>query len=252
MDGTLTSAFVDGADLPDFDAIRRASGPGESGRKLIDALLARDLDRVDDLLAKDPALARAGSDGVSLAELAVATGDAELLHTVLSRGAAPDGNGDGAPLLLALQATGPELALTLLSAGASPTPASAPLDAFRTATALGSTAGVRMLLDQGADPNTLGPLARRPLHIALDMEQFVVAELLLDRGADPWAIDASGANLATGASTPMVSGSLVDAVAQARLRDRVRKLRWPEPFPTPSEAAARAAAGDWPPTRAAG
>ena len=247
MDEIATTAFVDGADLPDPDAARRDPALGESGRALIEAVLAHDVGRVDELLKRDPALARTDAGGTTLAELAVATGDAGLLHVLLSRGGEPDGIGDGAPLILALHATEPDLALVLLLAGASPTPADAPLEPFRAAIALGSLAGVQMLLDHGADPDTAGPLARRPLHIALDMEQFEVAELLLRCGADPWALDASGANLATGATTPMVSGSLANAVAQARLREQVRGLGWPEPIPTPAALVAKAAAGDWPP-----
>lgn len=249
MDGIDTNAFVDGADLPSGDTLRRDPSLGASGRSLVEALLNHDADRIEDLLARDPALARTEAGGLSLAEIAVATGDATLLERVLSRGAAADGAGDGGPLILALHARVPDLAVILLDHGASPTPPGAPLEPFRAAIALGSIAGVRLLLDRGADPDTAGPLARRPLHVALDMEQFAIAELLLDRGADPWATDAAGANLATGASTPMIGGSADAAVAQARLRARVRALGWPEPFPPPAELKALAAADEWPPKR---
>jgi uncharacterized protein len=247
MHGIATDAFVPGADLPDADALRRDAALGESGRAVIDALLSGDADRLDDLLARDPALARTTATGLSLAEIAVATGDQILLTAVLNRGAAPDGAGDGAPLILALHARGPELALILLDHHASPTPRAAPLEPMRAAVALGSSAGVRLLLDRGADPDTIGPLGRRPLHLALDMERFAIAELLLDRGADPFALDASGANLATSAATAMVGDDPAEAAAQARLIARARALGWPEPFPEPHALVARAAAADWPP-----
>lgn len=247
MDGIAIEAFVYGADLPDPDRLRRDPGLGESGRALVDAVLSGDVDRTDDLLARDPRLSHTSAAGVSLAELAVATGSEPLLRVVLDRGAAPDGTGDGAPLILALQARAPDLALTLLDYDASPTPPGAPLEPFRMAIALGSIAGVRLLLDRGANPDVVGPLARRPLHLALDMEQFAIAELLLDRGADPWAADASGANLATAATAPMVSGLSEQAVAQARLRTRVAALGWPEPHPAPRDLVALVASGDWPP-----
>lgn len=249
MDGIATDAFVYGADLPEADALRRDPALGESGRAMIDALLAGDADRLDDLLARDPALARTTCAGLSLAEVAVATGNPILLGIVLARGAAPDGAGDGAPLVLALHARGPELALILLDHDASPTPPAAMLEPLRAAIALGSSAGVGLLLDRGADADIAGALGRRPLHLALDMEQFSIAELLLDRGADPFAIDAAGANLATSAATPMVSAAPAEAAAQARLRARVRALGWPEPFPEPRALVIRAAAMDWPPRR---
>lgn len=245
----VTAAFSPDADRPDLEAAARDPALGESGRALVEALIARDPHAADALLARDPALARSRPGGVALAELAVAAGDPDLLERVLARGAPADGTGDGAPLILALHAAAPDLAVVLLRADASPAPDAARLEPMRAAIALGSLAGVRLLLDHGADPNVVGPLERRPLHVALDMEQFAVAELLLDRGADPWALDASGANLGTAASTPMVSGSLDNAVAQARLRARLRGLGWPEPAPSPAELKARAAAGDWPPFR---
>lgn len=246
MDAT-TTAFVEGADLPDLDAARRDPALGESGRALIEALLARDAAKVEAALARDPKLTGTRAGGTTLAELAVAIGDAELLDAMLAQGVSPDADADGVPLILALHATVPDLAFVLLRAGASPTPASAALEPFRAAIALGSPAGVQLLLDHGADPDVVGPLGRRPLHVALDMEQFDIAELLLKCGADPWALDASGANLATAATTPMLSGSLHNAVAQARLRERVRAMGWPEPFPAPAELVALAAAGTWPP-----
>lgn len=246
MDGIATDAFVAGADLPAADALRRDPALGASGQALIAALLAHDAGRVDDLLAHDPALARQVAAGLSLAEIAVATGDAALIEVVLARGAAVDGTGDGGPLILALHARAPDPAMILLDHGASPTPPAAPLEPFRAAIALGSVAGVRLLLDRGADPDIRGPLDRRPLHVALDMEAFAIAELLLDRGADPWAIDAAGANLATGATTPLIGRSAEAALGQARLRARVRELGWPEPHPTPAALKARAATGDWP------
>jgi hypothetical protein len=240
-------AFVEGADLPDIDAVRRDPALGGSGRALVDAVLARDAAAAQALLVEDGGLATTHAGGASLAELAVATGDVELLERLLEAGVPADPDGDGNPLILALHAAAPDPAFVLLRGGAAPTPTDAPLEPLRAAIALGSAGGVRLLLDHGADANTLGPLGRRPLHIALDMEQFAIAELLLERGADPWALDASGANLATAAATPMLSGSPENAAAQGRLRERVRGLGWPDPEPTPAELVRRAAAGTWPP-----
>lgn len=247
MTGIATEAFIDGADLPDAGALQRDPSLGGSGRALVDALLAHDADVVDSLLAHDSALVRATFAGQSLTEIAIATGDMTIIETVLARGAALDGTGDGGPLILALQSSAPDIAWLLLDRGAAVAPKGAPLEPVRTAIALGSSGGVRMLLDRGLDPDLTGALARRPLHVALDMEQFTIAELLIDRGADPYAIDAAGANLATAATTPMVTTSVVEAGAQARLRERLAALRWPEPHPAPPALVAMAATGNWPP-----
>ncbi|KAK0330900.1 hypothetical protein LTR94_031015, partial [Friedmanniomyces endolithicus] len=144
MDGIATDRFVAGADLPDARALREAAGLGGSGRDLIDAVLAADIARVRFLMERDPALAQTSSDGRSLAEVAVATGNAMLLREILSHGVDPDGAGDGAPLVLALHANGPELAYVLLAEhGAAPAPARGALEPVRAAIALGSAAGVR-------------------------------------------------------------------------------------------------------------
>ncbi|MEE2916955.1 hypothetical protein COA17_06010 [Sphingomonas ginsenosidimutans] len=248
MDGIATDRFVAGADLPDARALREAAGLGGSGRDLIDAVLAADIARVRFLMERDPALAQTSSDGRSLAEVAVATGNAMLLREILSHGVDPDGAGDGAPLVLALHANGPELAYVLLAEhGAAPAPARGALEPVRAAIALGSAAGVRMLLDHGLDPNVRDTLDRRPLHVALDMERFAIAELLLVAGADPFAIDIGGANLAASLAMPMVTDVPDEAAARARLTDGLARLGWPSPAPTPREVLALAADGRWPP-----
>jgi hypothetical protein len=86
------------------------------------------------------------------------------------------------------------------------------------------------------------------------MEHFRIAELLLDRGAQAWAIDSGGANLGTAATTKMLTDSLEEAEAQHRLAERLKKLGWPEPAPSSREVRAAAASGNWPPAtaRAAG
>lgn len=249
MDGIATDRFVAGADLPDARALREAPGLGASGRDLIDAVLAADVPRVRYLMERDRALARTAADGRSLAEVAVATGDATLLREVLSHGVDPNGAGDdGAPLILALHATGPELAHVLLAEhGAAPAPAGGVLEPVRAAIALGSAAGVRMLLDHGLDPDARDTLDRRPLHVALDMERFAIAELLLAAGADPFAIDAGGANLASSLAMPMVTDAPEEEAARARLAAGLARIGWPHPAPTPREVLALAADGRWPP-----
>lgn len=249
MDDIAKISFVEGTELPDFRALATDSAIGGSARDLLDALAAVDGDRIEALLLRDPGLSRFSVDDRTLAELAVATGDASVVQRLLAHEALPDANGDGAPLVLALHARHPDLAHALLAAGADPTPKAALLEPFRAAIALGSVGGVRMLLDHGADPNVSGPLARRPLHIALDMEKFAIAERLIEAGADPWAIDSSGANLGTAVTTPMLTDSPGDHAAQRRLATKAQGLGWPDPVPSPQKVRALADEGRWPPIR---
>jgi ankyrin repeat protein len=119
-----------------------------------------------------------------------------------------------------------------------------------TAIALNSLGGVRMLLDFKADPNLMEGTGNRPLQSALDMEHFRVAELLLDHGSDPWAIDGGGGNFGSSLDAAMLTRSGEEEAARNRLRVRRTRLGWPAPAPSPTEVRALALAGKWPPANA--
>ncbi|MBM6575289.1 ankyrin repeat domain-containing protein [Microvirga sp. SRT01] len=239
--------------LPDAAMLQRA-GLGQSARDLGEALLAGDLDTAGRLLNADPALAKAGiDDRRDMLTLAVASCKPEAIDFLRRAGAPADGlNGEGYPLRLALNANDPALAHRLLLLGASATPLAAPLGPMRDAIARNSVGAVTMLLDFHADPDAMSGSGKRPLHIALDMERFRIAELLLAKGADPFAIDVGGANLGTSASTPMLTDSQEDREAQQRLKARLPTLGWPDPAPDPRTVRRLALDGAWPPAGARG
>lgn len=240
--------FAPGTELPDRAAVLAAPGIGESARALVDALFASDVNEVRALLARDPALARLRlGDGADVLSLAVASCKREMVDAAIAAGAPRDGEGKGLPLILALRARDPWFAGRLLDAGARANPPGAPSVPMRTAIGLNAPGAVAMLLNAGADPNLAERTGTRPLHTALDMERFRIAELLLDRGADPWAIDAGGANLATSVATPMLTKDADEAAAQRRLAERLPRLGWPDPAPDPRTIRKLALEGSWPP-----
>lgn len=249
MDDVSRAGFVDGADLPTRDELLGTPTLGGSGRDLVEALLRRDANRAIHLVDRDPALLETFATGRTMLEIAVATANLGMVDVLIAKGAALDGTGDGGPLILALHARTPDLAHALLTAGANPVPVTNPLAAFRTAIALGSLSGVRLLLDFGADPDTQGPLQRRPLHVSLDMEQFRIAELLIARGADPWAVDEGGANLGTAVTVPMVTDNPIERAAQVALATYALRAGWPDPAPTPQSIKVLIGSGNWPPKR---
>jgi hypothetical protein len=236
--------------LPTRAELLASPALGGSGRDLAEALLDRDAARARRLLDADPALARqpVGRDHDMLT-VAIASCDPALVSLLLDHGAPPDGVRPGLPLDLALRADDPDLAFRLLGAGAHPNPKGHPTGPLRTAIELNSLGGVRMLLDFHADPNAAESNGRRPLHIALDTEHFRIAELLLDRGADPWAVDHGGANLGSAVTAPMVTGAPAEDAARQRLVARLARLRWPNPVPGFAAVRALAAEGHWPPHR---
>lgn len=248
--------FVQGTELPTRRDTLTDQRLGAAARDFAEALFDGNLERAGQLLRGDPGLARRRV-GVhyDMLSVALATCRADAVDLVVRGGAPLDGVDDkGLPLRLALRAKDPAFAHRLLTAGASPNPAGSPSGPLRTAITLNSLGAVRMLLDFRADPDIMEATGNRPLHTALDMEHFRIAELLLDRGADAWAIDSGGANLGTAATTKMLTDSAEEAEAQRRLAERLRKLGWPDPAPSPRDVRAAAASGNWPPAaaRAAG
>lgn len=249
--GAAGACFDPGTALPRRSDVLRAPTLGASARDLAEALFDGDRARAVRLLDADPALARlAVGPTHDMLALAVASCDPALVSLLLSHGAPPDGvQRQGLPLDLALRAADPEMAYRLLQSGASASPASHPTGPLRTAIERNSLGAVRLLIDFRADVNAAERNGRRPLHIALDMERFRIAELLLDRGADPWTVDRSGANLGSALVAPMVTRSADEEAARDRLRHRLGRIGWPEPVPDHSEVRERVAAGRWPPAR---
>lgn len=244
-----TQCFAPGTELPAPEAVLAQPGVGESAKQLVDALTSADVPAVRRLLAADPALARLPlGKGADMLSLGVASCEREALDLLIAAGAPLDGaNASGLPLTLALRARDAWFTTRLLGAGAAPEPKGAPILPLRTAIGLNSIAGVDLLLDAGADPDVAERTGRRPMHVALDMERFRIAERLIERGADPWAIDSGGANLATATVTEMLTDDDAEAAAQKRLRARVEALGWPRPFPTSRAIRALALEGNWPP-----
>ena len=251
-DGVQASCFAADTVLPQRAATLADPALGQSARDLAAALFDRDLERAEILLKRDAALARVRvGPHHDMLIVALATCDTRAVELLLRHGAPRDGRGDGLPLQIALRANDPALAHALLTAGASPNPRAQPTGPLRTAIGQGSLGGVRMLLDFGADPDVAEETGHRPLHIALDQERFRIAELLLDRGADAWAIDSGGANLGSSTAAPMLTASADEAAAQKRLAARLPKLGWSDPLPSPQQIRDLALGGQWPP-RASG
>lgn len=250
-DDARAGCFAAEAVLPERAKTLADPKLGASARDLAEALFDRDLPRAERLLAADPALAKMRvGERHSMLTVALAACEPRAVELLIRRGAPLDATGDGGTLQLALMANDPAFAHLLLSAGADPTPPASPLGPFGIAASLGSLGAVRMLLDFGLDANARDRVGGGPLQAALDMERYRIAELLLDRGADPWAVDVTGGNLATAATKPMITPNEDDAAAQKRLAARLPILGWPAPPPAPAEVRRLALAGRWPPPHA--
>lgn len=245
--------FIAGTVLPERAAVLAKVGNGQSGRDLMTAIFDGDTVAATRLLRGDKRLA--DTNGGVLADLisvAVAACDKPMIEALLAAGVPADGPaGRYPPLMLALRATEPWFAETLLKAGASPNRGtdqpSRPLD---NAIEIGSSGAVRLLLDHGARLDDRDTTGATPLQTALDAHRFAIAELLIARGADPWAADNSGGNLGWSVSRPSLAQTVEDDAAHARLAARLPAMGWPQPAPDPKTVRELAAAGRWPPARA--
>lgn len=243
--------FVPETVLPTQAAVLAKVDNGAAGRDLVAAVFAGNVDAAVRILAADPRLRTThGGPLGDLLSIAIATCNKPMVERLLAAGVPANGPaGAERPLTLALRATEPWFAEALLKAGASPNRSGGrrPLD---DAIMLGSAGAVRLLLDHGAQVEDSDSLGARPLQTALDAHRFAIAELLIARGADPWATDKSGGTLGWAVSRPSLSLSKDDAAAHARLAAKLKSLSWPNPAPSPAEVRALRDRGAWPPRRA--
>ena len=89
-----------------------------------------------------------------------------------------------------------------------------------------------------------------PLFKAAASGQYVIAEILVDGGADIWANDEFGLTVAhLAAANPFPPGT-AEGDAKARVLAKLRARGFPVPPPPQAEVLRLVAAGGWPPHRA--
>lgn len=152
-----------------------------------DALLARDLDRIDQLLdapRSDPN--RPDPEGKTALMFAAQDGNVELVARLIARGAnvnAANANG-GTPLMYAALGGDAVVTRLILEYGARPDhKASLGWTALEVAAVKGHTAVASVLLGAGADPNVRDAYGWTPLMRAADLRRIAIVRTLLDTPA---------------------------------------------------------------------
>lgn len=246
--------------LPDKRAALANLNTGATGRELVDAIYAGDIENVRRLIALDPKLlstevrfdkkmqsAPVGQYG-DLLTFAVANCDAKMVQTLLDVGMSPDGVQKGESLTLALLSDTPDIADLLLNAGASPDPQKmGGKNVLHELVAFGAIGGVQTLVRHRLDVQYVDSFGNDHLDTALSMEQYRIAQLLVDAGAKLWRVNGAGALSAwTLTKPPVVAASAEEMAARENLIIGARKAPLPWPPPDPPDVRQKVLAGTWP------
>lgn len=264
-DKAVSACFDEGrVTLPDEQLVLEAVNNGQSGRDIAAAVFAGDIDAVARFARGDPRLLdthvppraypefRPDGQFGDLLTFAVARCDRQMVDALLALGAPVNGAVPGAPLDLAIQAGDLDLAEQLLEAGASPDPqkAGGTIVPMLTAGRHARPDAARLLIRHGADLGWIDATGTTALQTIVDMDSMQVAEVLIEAGADPWAVGAGGALPARGISEPLQLTSKTEEAARQRLISRLKRPGVPWPPPDPATVRRLVTENAWPPVGA--
>jgi hypothetical protein len=256
-DSGRAACFVSGTALPDSRQALAAADHGQAGREVMSAVLDGDIGGVERRLAADKTLiaARGGPNG-DLLSLAIAGCDKPMVERLLTLGAPPDGAPGAIPLSLALRATDPWFADRLLKAGAGARRrADGAYWPLKAAIGLNSLGAARLLVDHGAPVEEHDAGGATPLRLAVEQQNFRIAEFLLGQGANPWSVGANGETVGAVVDGPLRPGEPEEQAARRRVVPLLEKAGWRFPGALDAREVRRLVlAGAWPPpeARAAG
>jgi ankyrin repeat protein len=222
---------------------------GQAGRDLAAAVFDGKIDDVMAMIKRDSRLftteavydknkfsERPKGQYGDLLTFAVSRCDLAMEKHLLDLGMPVNGVKVGDALTLALLADGPEMAELLLQRGASPDPQKlGGENAMTEITSFNHVGGVMMLLRHGLDVNWEDQFGDNHLQSALAMENYRIAELLIEKGSNPWRIGGGGALPAQYFTRPMVIENSPDNEARLRLLAKaetdasLKGFPWPPP-----------------------
>lgn len=246
--------------LPDPIKVLSNLNTGSAGRDLADAVFNGRVNEAAEMIGRDPKLlltqavfdpsmqsAPSGQYG-DLLTFAVSRCDKDMMTLLLERGMPADGVQKGQALGLALQSDTPEMAEILFAAGASTDPQGDGMHAMMSDLfAFGNAGAVMALIRHGADVKTPDTRGDNLLWLALSMEQYEIAEIIADQGANLWMIDNGGGMPSRLlANISVLELSEVQAKAKARLIERAKKAGLPWPPPNPETIQNKVLDGTWP------
>jgi hypothetical protein len=106
---------------------------------------------------------------------------------------------------------------------------------------------VRHLLEAGASPDDRDERGVSALLVAAESNQFRMANLLIDHGADVWTAEKLGFTVANLSVHERVDPTSAEGIARSRLIGRLRALGYPWPPPNSLTVERLMREGRWPP-----
>lgn len=249
---------------PNASLVHKNITHGQSGRDIADAIFAGDNARVLAILKADPKVANAevtydpalsterpkGQYG-DILTLAVSRCDLGLVADLLDAGLPVNGVQLGQALSTALLADSPEMGELLLRAGADTDPQKrGGINVMQEVSTFSAVGAAMMLLRHGLDVNWEDEFGDGHLDVAVSMQQFHIAELMIEKGASQWRIGGAGNMAVRSFSAPLLLVNPENEAARQRLLLKAKMqweaggLSWPIPnFVTIRE---KVLAGEWP------
>ena len=222
---------------------------GQAGRDLAAAIFEGKIDAVTAMIKRDSRLltTTTGYDKSKNSErptgqygdlltFAVSRCDLAMEKHLLDLGMPVNGADIGGALTLALLADTPEMAELLLQRGATPDPQKlGGQNAMKDITAFQQVGGVMMLLRHGLDLNWEDQFGNNHLQTAVNMEQYRIAELLIEKGSNIWRIGGGGAIPAQSFFSPLIldrpleNEARLRLLAKAKAEAEMKGFSWPPP-----------------------
>lgn len=166
-------------------------------QELARAVSSGDRDGIRDLVAAGSPVDAVGKEGVTMLQWAVFEGQHGALSTLLDLGADVEQHGLGGSTVLHTAAQAPDVWFldTLLETGVDPDLRHAVTEEtpLQAATGMGTDENFRLLLKHDADVRLADRNRTTALHLAAMLNAGSQVLALLDRGADPLAVDRVGA-----------------------------------------------------------
>jgi hypothetical protein len=235
--------------IPEPELVLANVSNGQAGRDLAAAVFEGKIDAVIAMIKRDSRLLatttgydknknseRPKGQYGDLLTFAVSRCDLAMVKQLLDLGMPVNGMDIGGALTLALLADTPEMAELLLQRGATPDPQKlGGENAMEEITSFQQVGGVMMLLRHGLDLNWEDDFGYTHLHNALAMQQYRIAELLIEKGANPWRIGTGGSLPVQSFARPLILDRPLENEARLRLMAKAeaeagsKGFAWPPP-----------------------